>query len=97
MSNENLVSILEASKMLGVARTTLRVWDKKGIFTSVRTLGGHRRYCLEDLKNLQKRTAISPPNVVEEKIIVETSNVFPNGQLQEVVSSEILSTDDCVL
>ena len=46
-----LVSIKYAAKFLGVCEKTLRRWDKKGILTPIRTLGGHRRYDLDALKS----------------------------------------------
>lgn len=48
-----LVSISNASAMLGVCTKTLRRWHEKNIFPpDCRTMGGHRRYSLERLKNI---------------------------------------------
>ena len=44
-----MLSIKEASELLGVTTTTLRNWEKEGKITSVRTEGGHRRYQVQDL------------------------------------------------
>lgn len=49
-----LVSIKEASRILGVCNDTLREWDKNGDFVPTRTPGGHRRYRIEDLKKFQE-------------------------------------------
>lgn len=46
------VKISEAAKMIGVTPKTLRLWEKEGKITSVRTFGKHRRYKLEELKAL---------------------------------------------
>lgn len=44
------ISIGEAAAILGVSISTLRRWEKEGVFLpSHRTLGGHRRYSTESL------------------------------------------------
>lgn len=49
----NLIDITEASKLLGVDKSTLRNWDKSDKLKPVRTNGGHRRYLLSDIIKLQ--------------------------------------------
>ncbi len=44
-----MISINEASQLLGITPKTLRLWEKEGKITSVRTQGGHRRYLIADL------------------------------------------------
>ena len=44
-----LISIKEAARIFGVTTTTLRNWEKQKKITSIRTLGGHRRYNLDEL------------------------------------------------
>lgn len=41
-----------AAKLLGVHPKTLVRWEKHGLLASVRTLGGHRRYRLEDVQHI---------------------------------------------
>lgn len=50
---DELISIKKAAKMLGVAQSTLREWDKNGRLKPIRTVGGHRRYRLADLTKIQ--------------------------------------------
>ncbi|MDR0999391.1 MAG: MerR family DNA-binding transcriptional regulator, partial [Clostridiales bacterium] len=45
-----LVTIGEASKILGVSITTLRRWDKEGRLIPEKTTSGHRRYDILKLK-----------------------------------------------
>ena len=45
-----LVTISEASKILGVSISTLRRWDKTGRLTPEKTASGHRRYDIAKLK-----------------------------------------------
>lgn len=51
-AEDHLVSIGEASEILGVHIDTLREWDKKGLLKSVRTSGNHRRYKIGDVRDL---------------------------------------------
>jgi len=47
---DNIVSIGEASKILGVSIQTLRRWDKEGKLVPVKTEGSHRRYDISKLR-----------------------------------------------
>jgi excisionase family DNA binding protein len=47
----SLVSISEASQMLGVSEATLRLWTDEGQIKAFVTPGGHRRYDLDQLKS----------------------------------------------
>jgi len=50
---DKLLSIKETSDMLGVTPKTLRRWESDGKITSKKTKGGHRRYLLSDVENIQ--------------------------------------------
>ncbi|GCL48720.1 hypothetical protein NIES3804_02710 [Microcystis aeruginosa NIES-3804] len=45
----NLITIREASDLLGVSVKTLRRWEEQGKISSIRTPGGHRRFRRQDL------------------------------------------------
>lgn len=46
------VPILEAAKMLNVSTSSIRLWEEKGLIPKAeRTLGGHRRYDLDELRH----------------------------------------------
>lgn len=47
------VTIGTAARELGVTVQTVRDWDRQGKIQSVRTMGGHRRYDLDELKKLR--------------------------------------------
>lgn len=66
---ENLLSIQEAAKILGVSTKTLRRWEARGILVPQRTTGAHRRYTLEQIENFKKNGSETP--VVTEEISVE--------------------------
>jgi excisionase family DNA binding protein len=52
MEQDHLVTISEASNLLGVSETALRQWTGEGKIEAFITPGGHRRYSKEDLKKL---------------------------------------------
>ncbi|WP_176485099.1 IS607 family transposase [Helicobacter suis] len=59
----NLLSIGQASKVLGVTIQTLRNWEKRGLFKpDSYTKGGERRYKLESLKNINKNIVFPSDN-----------------------------------
>jgi excisionase family DNA binding protein len=50
LPEESLLSISEASQLIGVSETTLRQWTDEGKIKAFITPGGHRRYYRLDLK-----------------------------------------------
>ncbi|WP_104759752.1 IS607 family transposase [Helicobacter bizzozeronii] len=55
MDKNKLLSVSQASKVLGVTAQTLRNWDNHGILKpDVYTQGGARRYSLESLRGIKK-------------------------------------------
>lgn len=56
--NEELLSISEAAKLMGVCENTLRDWDIEKKFIATRTDGNHRRYSLNQIREyLDKQAA----------------------------------------
>lgn len=49
---EKLISPKKAAQLLSVTTDCLRKWEVSGKLKCVKTLGGHRRYKLEDIKNI---------------------------------------------
>ena len=49
---EKLISPKKAAEMLGVTPGTIRKWEEAKKITAVKTLGGHRRYKLNEIKSL---------------------------------------------
>ena len=49
---DELISAGKAAKMLGICTESLRQWQLAGKLEVVKTMGGHRRYRLEDIENL---------------------------------------------
>ena len=54
MKQADLISISEASHILGVNEATLRQWTDEGKLAAFVTPGGHRRYSRSDLKKFTK-------------------------------------------
>ena len=46
------VSMKEAGHILGVSSPTLRRYDQRGVLTTYRTLGNHRRFLLSEVREL---------------------------------------------
>lgn len=46
-----LLTLKEASEILGVAKITLRRWDNEGKLKALRTVGNARRYSEDDINN----------------------------------------------
>ena len=57
-SQENLLTPAEVATLFRVDPKTVTRWAKAGKLTSIRTLGGHRRYKESEVKALLK--AITP-------------------------------------
>jgi len=49
---EKLITLQQASEILGVSKITLRRWDNSGKFKALRTIGGVRRYSEDDINKL---------------------------------------------
>ena len=74
-----LLSIKEASEMLGVNPKTLRRWESDNKIESQRTKGGHRRYLLSDVNKLQ---GIKDIDTIEKTVAVYC-RVSSNEQKQK--------------
>lgn len=48
-----LIAIGKVAELFGVTAQTIRNWEKQGIFEVQRTLGGHRRFFLEEVEKLR--------------------------------------------
>jgi excisionase family DNA binding protein len=58
---DDLLSVGDAARLLGVSKSTVRRWEKLQKIKSVRTPGGHRRFSASELKSFYedtKRTGI---------------------------------------
>jgi excisionase family DNA binding protein len=51
----DLISLRQASEILGVHPSTLRVWADQGKLKVVRTVGGHRRFSTKELRAFAER------------------------------------------
>ncbi len=62
----NLLTIQKAAELLGISTRTLKRYEERGLITPQRTPGDQRRYTLEDIEILSKRTNgnIAPSSVI---------------------------------
>jgi len=58
MVEERSLSIRETAELIGVCENTLRDWDHNGKLVALRTLGGHRRYSLNDIRDFLKNNPV---------------------------------------
>ena len=49
-----LITPKEASNILGVTIDCLSKWEQAGKITAIKTLGGHRRYKLEEINKIKQ-------------------------------------------
>ncbi|MHA1652233.1 MAG: IS607 family transposase [Candidatus Helarchaeota archaeon] len=52
--------VAEAARLLGICAKTLHRWNTRGKIRCFRTLGGHRRIPLSEIKRIQSGTPPSP-------------------------------------
>ncbi len=60
--SDNLLTPAEVAALFKVDPKTVTRWAKAGKLTSIRTLGGHRRYHETEVKGLLKRQATHRDN-----------------------------------
>jgi predicted site-specific integrase-resolvase len=83
------VSIGQAAEELGVAKETLRRWEKSGKITVERTQKGHRRYDLSSLRG------VMPRKNFDEKYTVAYARVSSHDQ-KEDLKRQVFVEDDLV-
>jgi len=78
----SLLSLGQASALLGISPSTLRNWADQGHVRFVRTRGGHRRFFQQDIANL-RATMAQPANLlqVKENLRRELVDVVTNAIL----------------
>ena len=96
MPEQSLVSIGEASRILGVSEATLRLWTDEGRIRAFITPGGHRRYSRTDLRrfaglqakvhSLKDLTTEMEQAAVVQRQIARTA--FPATILRDDLSAE---------
>lgn len=88
---KNVVTIGEASILLGVSKGTLRRWEREGkLLPSMRTLGNHRRYCLSELRLL----FLNEPTQDKKELTVAYARVSSDDQKEDLKrQEEVLKTE----
>jgi len=65
-NQENLLTPAEVAALFRVDPKTVTRWAKSGKLTSIRTLGGHRRYKESEVKNLLKTISANNSGTLQE-------------------------------
>jgi excisionase family DNA binding protein len=83
--NVKWLSLQEASEMLGVHPSTLRLWADSGKIPTVRTPGGHRRFAESDVRALLEPEPLQPSGVqmLVESALGRTRLEVSGGKLSE--------------
>jgi putative resolvase len=85
------LSISQASSAVGVSISTIRRWEREGKFKSAyRTLGGHRRYALADL-----RESVGVVSGSKTKITLGYARVSSGDQKEDLVRQSNRLTEYC--
>lgn len=84
MNQEPLISISEASQMLGVSEVALRQWTDEGRVKAFITPGGHRRY---DRAELRKLVSSHPKALGVKDLAIELGETA--GQHREIARSSL--------
>lgn len=82
VSEDRLLPISAAAEMLGVGISTLRQWDADGTLEPIRTPGGHRRYLLSDVLEMQGREQTERPDEVAVYCRVSSQDQKKGGDLE---------------
>jgi len=76
------IALGEASRLLGVNASTLRLWADAGQVRTFRTPGGHRRFVRDDLLTLLRRGRAPRPRQVARLIHRESTSLARRRPLQ---------------
>lgn len=76
------LSIHEVSIKLGVSISTVREWERRGKIVSIRTPGGHRRYKVEDIRDLMKKGTFELKSIVK---LIQTPTWRIKGGYKEIL------------
>lgn len=86
------LTLTEASKLLGIHPSTLRVWADAGQPPSFRTPGGHRRFAAADLRAFLLRAStglIESEPAIDDRARFETALVQTRSRLRQLPPGEV--------
>lgn len=94
IQDDSMLTIKQASVLLGVSEQTLRNWEKSGKLIPQRTEGGHRRYSEQQINPLRKKQLSLPeillpcvtPAKLRELGEALLSNFAPNENVTLIIS-----------
>ena len=57
---QNLLTVIDASKLMGVSADTIRRWDKKGLIKARRSELNYRLFYLDEIKRIHNKVSGNP-------------------------------------
>ena len=75
--DDDLLTPREVAEVFGVRTTTIARWAREGKLMPLRTPGGHRRYQLQDIRQLIRLSA--GRSEAEEELIVDAVRLYDQG------------------
>lgn len=83
MNQDKLISISQASELLGINIMTLRRWTDSGKIKCSKTIGNHRKYLLSEILSLQGKE-VENNNLNKEEVAIYT-RVSSNHQKHKAI------------
>lgn len=82
--DKNILTISEASKILGASISSLRRWDDAGVLKPIKTAGKHRRYLYSDLLNFINNKGNIINENDESKVVIAYARVSSSDQKDDL-------------
>jgi excisionase family DNA binding protein len=82
MADNELLTIKEAARLMGVCENTLREWDESGKMKPIRTAGGHRRYSIKTIREYLDENIVFPER---EELAYATSSFIPERNEEKTI------------
>lgn len=92
--SRNLLTTNEAADLLGIARTSLINWLKKGELESSQTPGGHRRFKLEELLAFAEKRGFTPNEGLLSQFSMDPAERKVNKSATSSLSKVLVVDDD---
>jgi excisionase family DNA binding protein len=84
-SNELILTPSAAAKLLSVSPTTIRLWARTGRLSSVKTLGGHRRFYRDEILALLAPSSLKVDSIFK-ILVIEDDKTFADLLVQIIES-----------
>jgi excisionase family DNA binding protein len=83
MTKKNLITSQEAAEYLNIHVDTIRDWEAKGYIKSIRTPGNHRRYDMDDVKELLGKNNLPLLSIYERQVLANQHEILKSLSTDE--------------